>query len=119
MSCNEEKENSVTDTAAAAAAEEERRERDILARQQLTEERVKLQASIVELAAFITEKSDTGLPTEFQRLDEITQGLLVTQCNVMSGYANILELRAYLWDKRLAAEQAAVMAEMKPSAAAE
>ena len=107
MSCNEEKENSVTDTAAAAAAEEERRERYILARQRLTEERVELQTRITKLAAFITEKSDTALPTDFQRLEEITQGLLVTQCNVMSGYANILELRAYLWDKRIAEEQAA------------
>ena len=108
MSCNEEKENSVTDTATAAAAEEERRERDILARQRLTEERVELQTRITKLAAFITAKSDSPCrPTDFQRLDEITQGLLVTQCNVMSGYANILELRAYLWDKRLAEERAA------------
>ena len=78
MICNEEKENSVTDTAAAvAAAEEERRERDILARQRLTEERVGLQARIVELTAFITAKSDSPCrPTQFQRLDEITQGLL-------------------------------------------
>lgn len=115
MSCNEEKENSVTDTAAAAAAEKERRERDILARQRLTDERVELQTRIAKLAAFVTEKSDTELPTQFQRLDEVTQGLLIAQHSVMCGYDNILELRAYLWDRRIAEEQATRMDEMKSS----